>query len=517
VAAIFDENKPVAERPDTPNTKELMRAASERHRRGLLDEADSLYGQVLAQAPDHARALMLRGVLERERGGLAASLGLLRQAEQAAGRDAEITGQLAISYMAANDLGKADEALRRALQIDPAAAQVLANLGALLQHRGLLAEAVQMHRRYLELVPDDIEVQCNLANALADLGDGDGALAHLDAMIGQHPGDPLLLATRGAVLCSMDRFAAALEPLGQALSINPSDDMALINLAFAHRRLANPAAAIEALQAAIRFNPDNARATSDLANLHLAAGRAAEACAVCERFLLYHRGERLVLGTYPYALRAAGRVAAADRLLDYGRWVSVVDIDREDAAGTGAFHQTLAAALQEHPTLIANPVSKSTYGGAQTGELDAAAVPGLAALVERIDAQIANYVTRCTGEHLLDHPAMTGASQRWSLRIWATVLRAGGHQSAHLHPLAWLSGVYYVSLPDDMTAQDAWAGQLEFGQPPKRIGVQGETWPVEPRVGRLVLFPSYYYHGTRPFESNAPRISIAFDVMPMPA
>ena len=34
------------------------------------------------------------------------------------------------------------------------------------------------------------------------------------------------------------------------------------------------------------------------------------------------------------------------------------------------------------------------------------------------------------------------------------------------------------------------------------------------REGRVVLFPSYFYHRTIPFESDEQRISIAFDLMP---
>ena len=40
---------------------------------------------------------------------------------------------------------------------------------------------------------------------------------------------------------------------------------------------------------------------------------------------------------------------------------------------------------------------------------------------------------------------------------------------------------------------------------------------VRPEAGTMVLFPSYFYHCTPPFEIPGPRISIAFDVMPDPA
>ena len=36
----------------------------------------------------------------------------------------------------------------------------------------------------------------------------------------------------------------------------------------------------------------------------------------------------------------------------------------------------------------------------------------------------------------------------------------------------------------------------------------------EPEPGLMLLFPSYFYHRTMPFESADMRISISFDVLP---
>jgi hypothetical protein len=36
---------------------------------------------------------------------------------------------------------------------------------------------------------------------------------------------------------------------------------------------------------------------------------------------------------------------------------------------------------------------------------------------------------------------------------------------------------------------------------------------VAPLPGKLVLFPSYFWHGTLPFTSAAPRLTVAFDAV----
>ncbi|MFZ4748450.1 MAG: putative 2OG-Fe(II) oxygenase, partial [Sphingomonas sp.] len=46
---------------------------------------------------------------------------------------------------------------------------------------------------------------------------------------------------------------------------------------------------------------------------------------------------------------------------------------------------------------------------------------------------------------------------------------------------------------------------LGLDLPPRRV--------VAPLPGKLVLFPSYFWHGTLPFTSAAPRLTVAFDAV----
>ena len=97
------------------------------------------------------------------------------------------------------------------------------------------------------------------------------------------------------------------------------------------------------------------------------------------------------------------------------------------------------------------------------------------------------------------------------------MMRSGGHQLAHIHPLGWMSGVYYAALPPQVADDDpAQAGWIRFGRPGALLadldGLNCHT--IRPQEGLLVLFPSYLYHHTIPFESSERRISIAFDALP---
>ena len=109
--------------------------------------------------------------------------------------------------------------------------------------------------------------------------------------------------------------------------------------------------------------------------------------------------------------------------------------------------------------------------------------------------------------------------EQFRLSIWGVVLGAEGHQIPHIHPSAWLSGVYYVRLPGAMDSPDREpAGYIEFGRPPAHFHFSSDPRVrlIRPLQGHMLLFPSYFYHRTEPFESNDTRISIAFDIIPTP-
>ena len=64
----------------------------------------------------------------------------------------------------------------------------------------------------------------------------------------------------------------------------------------------------------------------------------------------------------------------------------------------------------------------------------------------------------------------------------------------------------------DAAAQQGW---LKFGEPPYELNLEDPIRrTLQPKPGRLVLFPSYLWHGTIPFRGEQTRTTIAFDVVP---
>jgi hypothetical protein len=77
--------------------------------------------------------------------------------------------------------------------------------------------------------------------------------------------------------------------------------------------------------------------------------------------------------------------------------------------------------------------------------------------------------------------------------------------------MGWFSSALYVALPE---AGEGDAGWLTLGAPQKELGLDVAPFrKIEPKPGRLVLFPSTMWHGTVPF-AEGERLTIAFDVAP---
>ena len=98
---------------------------------------------------------------------------------------------------------------------------------------------------------------------------------------------------------------------------------------------------------------------------------------------------------------------------------------------------------------------------------------------------------------------------------WSTILYGSGYDMSHIHE-AWISGVYYIKTPD--MPEESWnsgQGCIQFGEPPTRfVSSNNKTRRlIKPEEGLAVFFPSYYWHGVRPFQSEGLRHAIAFDII----
>jgi hypothetical protein len=187
-------------------------------------------------------------------------------------------------------------------------------------------------------------------------------------------------------------------------------------------------------------------------------------------------------------------------------------------ADRAAFLAALEATLTPLHQARREPVRQSLRGGSQTsGRLFGRPDPVIAAteqaLRRAVEGWLATLPEDATHPFLRRKAPSVRFSGSWSVRLWSS-----GRHVSHIHTEGWMSSAFYVALPPSIgAAHDAGgsAGYLQFGQPLAELGLDLPPRRVlRPEPGRLALFPSYFWHGTVPFEDAQPRLTIAFDMQP---
>jgi tetratricopeptide (TPR) repeat protein len=173
----------------------------------------------------------------------------------------------------------------------------------------------------------------------------------------------------------------------------------------------------------------------------------------------------------------------------------------------------LAQLLRRLHTASAPYIEHSVRGGTQTDRpLFLRHEPVIQAARKRFQEAVSDYIA---GLPAFDpgHPLLGTSRQPIHFSgSWSVRLSAKGFHISHTHPAGWISSAFYVALPEESQRGEAPSGWLTLGAPPPELGLGLPAYrQVEPRRGRLVLFPSTMWHSTAPFVAGE-RLVIAFDV-----
>ncbi|HVP08023.1 MAG TPA: tetratricopeptide repeat protein [Burkholderiales bacterium] len=219
--------------PKPQEIESLLRQARAAHGRGATLQAELLYAQVLQDAPEHAVAHHLIGVLKFQRGAAEEGLAHFDSALRARPRFAEAYNSRGNALLG---LGRVEEALRAyesGLAVRRDDADLLANRGAALQALGRHAEAVESYRRALARRPQDAPLQTDLGISLRALDRDEEALACFERALRADPAYAEALTNRGNLLLARGQLDVALASHRQAVALRPDNAQMQLNLAVA--------------------------------------------------------------------------------------------------------------------------------------------------------------------------------------------------------------------------------------------------------------------------------------------
>jgi tetratricopeptide (TPR) repeat protein len=413
--------------------------------------------------------------------------------------------------------GRNDEALRELSSLAAEALdtpQLLVQFCRALQFAGRDDESIALLERGTERWPADARVQKLLAHAYWQRGDGERCTRELERAIGKFPGELPLRLVAADVQRNAGNPRKALELLEPGLEIAPDHPALLTSIGVLLELLDRPDEALSPLRAAAARAPQSAQVKRNLLATLLRLSQHAEAARLCDELLAAAPDDQLLIAHRATAYRLANDPRYA-WLHDYERLVRVYHLaPPPEFAGIADFNSRFANRLELLHRAQVHPLGQSLFGGTQTGRNLPADDPLVAQFLAMIDTPIRDYISRLRPQDR-EHPADRRATRDFRIAgSWSVQLRPGGFHANHVHPQGWISSAYYLELPT-MPAEDAaQSGWLKFGEAATSALACPADHFIRPEPGMLVLFPSYMWHGTVPFESGGRRLTAAFDVVP---
>ncbi len=395
------------------------------------------------------------------------------------------------------------QAYGRALELAPGDPAIITGMTSALFAAGKVDSAIDGLGQILGRSPLWVEGHKLIADLRWMNGERDGFARSFHAALKLHPAHYGLRREQILVLTHAEQWHTLLAALADGRKAMGDQPLFAANEAVCRSELGDIARA-DALFDAFEA-PDDAPVQLRRVRHLLRSGRAEEALPLIDRWLQDPAEAR---NFYPYA-------SAAWRLTADPRWQWVEGNDRfvgvYDIADRLPPLDTLAKTLRGLHKARGQPLDQSVRGGTQTdGELFTRIDPVIIALREAVRAVVAEHVALLP-PHDASHPLLgAGRSPIRFSGSWSVRLQAGGQHSNHVHPMGWISSALYVALPPDLG--NAQAGWLTIGEPQAELGLGlAPLRLIEPKPGRLVLFPSTMWHGTRPFQAGE-RLTVAFDV-----
>jgi tetratricopeptide (TPR) repeat protein len=410
--------------------------------------------------------------------------------------------------------GEALTAFEAAIRLAPGLPLAEYNRANTLVHLHRNEDAVAGFRRYLAQDPANIAVHHELNALLYRMGRDDEFLSSFEEAARNPALAAELLRQKAGLLVRVGRSEEALDCFARASALQGEHPEALCGTALALANLRRFDEAIAAYERALVVRPDDVTRVN-LAAVLLRAGEAARALHITDAVVPQNPHDQGALAVHELALRATGD-SRAERLTDYARHVQVFDLaPPEGFSSMAAFNAALNTHLDSLHTDAREHVDQTLRKGSQTlDSLFDGSNPLINALQARIEEAVSAYIANMKdGE---THPLAGRRRDGFSFSgCWSSRLYDHGFHTNHIHPKGWISSCYYVAVPDVAEDEQARQGWIKFGEPAFDMPLHDAVRrSVKPIPGRLVLFPSYMWHGTVAFHAPMARTTIAFDAIP---
>lgn len=406
-------------------------------------------------------------------------------------------------------IGDAIEVLREATDFAPADRHLNLSLAQYLMMDYQFEHADEFFQRCLELAPSDPDVQVSYAHFAWTTGKNAPFSVLMEALQSESV-TPQLICAGIDLLINAEQFDLVQRAVPHCLDI--CKDHAYFQMFRArYYRLTNDlSSAEECIAKAKKLAP--APTPSNVENergyIALASGDTKKALSVYKALQRREPDDQGWWTLYSTALKASGKWNEYTTLCNY-ELIMTRQIESDKPAD---FLNRLTHVLEDMHSTARHPIGQSLRNGTQTFN---DIFDDSNAIIQELKHWIHEQAIRMTGEHTVNryHPFLRYVGDKIDFNAsWSVNLTQGGFHTSHFHPKGWLSGVFYVDVPEAI--EHGGEGWLQFGRPEISQLPLDPDFVVKPETGLLVLFPSFMWHGTLPFSRGKRRMTVAFDLVP---
>ena len=252
-------------KPDTLSLK--MAQAVRLQQQERYQDAERLYREVLAMAPDHADANHFLGLLAHQTGRPTLAVELMERSLAISPNNAGFLNNLGGVLQEQGALQKAVDILQRAIAVQPGYADAWHHLALALERMQLHAQAVVCWERAVKLAPGLVSAWLALGDTLWNLGQLDAAIDAYEKARQFAPDDARVLSQLGCVLVERGLTERGLQMLDAAIRHTPESAHAHFQMGQACVALGRFREAAARLRRALALQPDLYAAYTALAGI----------------------------------------------------------------------------------------------------------------------------------------------------------------------------------------------------------------------------------------------------------
>ena len=252
------------------------------HQSGQLQQAATIYKQVLDIDPENGDALHLLGLVSHQSGQSATAITLIKRALKISPNQHDFLCNLADILRESGQFKEAARVYQYVIQLQPESAEMYTVLGLTLKDAKQFEGAVQAYHQAIRINPVYDDVYSHLGNVLQEQGKLEESIQAYYQAIELNSGHAEAHNNLGNALQKQGKLEESIKAYHQAIEINPEYAQAFSNFGEVLRRQGEFQPAVRAYQKALETDPNYAEAHNNLGLVLLLTGDFESGWRECE-------------------------------------------------------------------------------------------------------------------------------------------------------------------------------------------------------------------------------------------